>query len=83
MNTMFLLMAEFETSQILLSDIAEKYLKLNPTTVERKANAGELPIPTYRLNDSQKAPRIVHVGDLAKYIDQQRNNAIAEFNRTR
>ncbi|MGG4608667.1 pyocin activator PrtN family protein [Providencia sp. Me31A] len=83
MNTMFLLLAEFETSQIPLADIAERYLKMNPTTAERKANAGELPIPTYRLNDSQKSPRIIHINDLATYIDKQRNDAIIEFNRTR
>lgn len=83
MNTAFLLMAEFGTSQIPLADIAEKYLKMSTTTAERKANACELPIPTYRLNDSQKSPRMIHVNDLATYIDQQRNNAIIEFNRTK
>ncbi|WP_200904281.1 pyocin activator PrtN family protein, partial [Xenorhabdus sp. GDc328] len=30
MNTTFLLMAEFETSQIPLSAIAERYLKMSP-----------------------------------------------------
>lgn len=40
MNTAFLLMAEFGTSQIPLADIAEKYLKMSQTTAERKANAG-------------------------------------------
>ncbi|EEB44695.1 hypothetical protein PROVALCAL_03202 [Providencia alcalifaciens DSM 30120] len=83
MNTVFLLMAEFETSQIPLATIAEKYLKMSSTTAERKANAGELPIPTYRLNDSQKSPRIIHVNDLAEYIDRQRNDAVAEFKRTK
>ncbi|MGO2337081.1 pyocin activator PrtN family protein [Providencia sp.] len=83
MNTAFLLMAEFGTSQIPLADIAEKYLKMNQTTVERKANAGELPIPTYRLNDSQKSPRMIHVNDLATFIDKQRDDAIIEFNRSK
>ena len=83
MNTAFLLIAEFGTSQIPLADIAEKYLKMSQTTAERKANAGELPIPTYRLNDSQKSPRMIHVNDLANYIDKQRNDAVVEFNRTR
>ncbi|WP_374053693.1 pyocin activator PrtN family protein [Xenorhabdus taiwanensis] len=81
MNTTFLLMAEFETSQIPLSAIAEKYLKLSPATAERKANEGKLKIPTYKMNDSQKSPRIVHVHDLAEYIDGQRELAAKEVER--
>ncbi|MBI6547827.1 pyocin activator PrtN family protein [Xenorhabdus lircayensis] len=81
MNTAFLLMAEFETSQIPLSNIAERYLKMSPGTAERKANEGKLDIPTYKLNDSQKSPRIVHVNDLAAYIDQQRARAVQELER--
>ncbi|PHM50179.1 MULTISPECIES: pyocin activator PrtN family protein [Xenorhabdus] len=81
MNTVFLLMAEFETSQILLSAIAEKYLKLTPATAERKAIEGKLKFPTYRMNDSQKSPRIVHVHDLAEYIDKQRELAAKEVER--
>nr|WP_306309355.1 pyocin activator PrtN family protein [Xenorhabdus anantnagensis] len=76
------MMAEFETSQILLSDIAEKYLKMSAATAERKANEGKLSIPTYRLNDSQKSPRIVHVHDLAIYIDRQREAAVLEIQRS-
>ncbi|CDH28834.1 conserved hypothetical protein [Xenorhabdus bovienii str. Jollieti] len=81
MNTAFLLMAEFETSQIPLSDIAERYFKMSPGTAERKANEGKLGIPTYKLNDSQKSPRIVHVNDLAAYIDKQREQASKELER--
>ncbi|MBD2799866.1 pyocin activator PrtN family protein [Xenorhabdus sp. M] len=55
-----------------LSTIAEKYLKLYPTTAERKANKGKLKIPAYKMNDNQKSPRIVHESDLANYIDEQR-----------
>ncbi|KLU14098.1 MULTISPECIES: pyocin activator PrtN family protein [Xenorhabdus] len=81
MNTTFLLMAEFETSQIPLSAIAERYLKMSPGTAERKANEGKLNIPTYKLTDSQKSPRIVHVNDLAAYIDEQRELAAKEIER--
>ncbi|WP_086956491.1 pyocin activator PrtN family protein [Xenorhabdus innexi] len=81
MNTTFLLMAEFETSQIPLSAIAERYLKMTAGTAERKANEGKLKIPTYKLTDSQKSPRIVHVNDLAKYIDEQRALAVKEVER--
>jgi len=39
------------------------------------AGLNQLPIPTFRLNGSQKAPICVHVDDLAKHIDQERARA--------
>ncbi|MGB5118834.1 MAG: pyocin activator PrtN family protein [Providencia rettgeri] len=79
MNTVFLLMAEFETSQIPLSIVAEKFLNLTPSYADRQATLGKLPFPTYR-DDSQKAPRMVHISDLAEWIDSRRNEARSEFN---
>ncbi len=79
MNTMFLLMAEFETATIPLADISERYLGMKPATADKKAGAGTLPIPSFRLGDSQKAPRMVHVKDLADFIDQRRTEAAKEF----
>jgi hypothetical protein len=81
MNTVFLLMAEFESSTIPLSDIAERYLGMKPATADKKAGAGDLPIATFRIGDSQKAPRIVHVQDLADFIDRRRQEAQDEMER--
>lgn len=72
MNTMFLLMAEYETATVPLSQVCEKYFGMKATTAERKAADNKLPIPTFRTADSQKAPRMVHIADLADYIDVQR-----------
>lgn len=83
MNTMFLLMAEFETTTPALADIAERYLGMKPTTADKKAGCGELPIPTFRIGDGQKSPRMVHVADLAEYIDNQRKAAKAELKNCR
>ncbi|KHN50691.1 pyocin activator PrtN family protein [Pectobacterium fontis] len=79
MNTMFLLMAEFNTATIPLSSIAERYLGMKPATADKKAGAGDLPIPTFRLGDTQKAPRMVHVKDLADFIDSRRIEAQREL----
>ncbi|MDI6636799.1 pyocin activator PrtN family protein [Pantoea dispersa] len=79
MNTVFLLMAEFETSTIPLSVVAERYLGMRPATADKKAGCGELPIPTFRIGNSQKSPRIVHVSDLAEFIDNQRKAAKQEL----
>lgn len=81
MNTMFLLMAEYEKSNIPLSEIAERYLGMRPSTAEQKAAEGKLPIATFRVGNTQKAPRLVHVEDLANLIDQRRKEAKSELER--
>lgn len=58
MNTLFLLMAEFNTPNIELSAVCQKYFGMSPNTAEAKANACQLPIPTYRVGTSQKAKRL-------------------------
>ena len=77
MNTVFLLMAEYETSQIPLSVVAEKFLSISPSWADKKANLGELPFPTYR--DNQKSGRLVHISDLAEWIDKKREVAKKEI----
>ncbi|AKE12895.1 pyocin activator PrtN family protein [Serratia liquefaciens] len=79
MNTTFLLMAEYETAVIPLSQIAEKYLGMRPATAENKALIGQLSIATFRVGDTQKAPRMVHISDLAEHIDQRRAEAKKEL----
>ncbi len=76
MNTVFLLLAEFNTAVIPLSDMSEKYFGMKAESAERKAATCKLPIPTFRAGDTQKAPRMVHIQDLANYIDQQRKEGI-------
>ncbi|WLS77254.1 pyocin activator PrtN family protein [Erwinia pyri] len=77
MNTMFLLMAEYNTAVIPLSAVSEKYFGMKPEHAERKAATCKLPIVTFRAGSTQKAPRMVHIKDLADYIDQQRTEGIA------
>ncbi|MBI6544485.1 pyocin activator PrtN family protein [Proteus vulgaris] len=77
MNTVFLLLAEYETSQIPLSVVAEKFLSISPSWADKKANLGELPFPTYR--DNQKSGRLVHIVDLAEWIDKKREVAKQEL----
>lgn len=79
MNTVFLLMAEFETASIPLSDVCEKYFGMKPATADKKAALGQLPIPTFRAGESQKAPRMIHIQDLADYIEKQRAAGIEVF----
>lgn len=79
MNTAFLLMAQFESPTVALKDIALQYLGMTPGEAQREANMNRLPIPTFRLRDSQKAPLLIHVDDLAKHIDKIRATATAAW----
>ncbi|MDE9545442.1 pyocin activator PrtN family protein [Xenorhabdus bovienii] len=79
MNTTLLLMAEFEAAAIPLSYIAERYLGMKPSTAEQKAALGQLPLPTFRCNNSQKSPRMVHISDLAELIDKKRKESKDEM----
>ncbi|MFS1537672.1 MAG: pyocin activator PrtN family protein [Candidatus Phlomobacter fragariae] len=81
MNTLFLLMAKYENSQVPLSIVADKFLNLTPAYADKKASLGELPFPTYR-EVSQKTPRIVDIKDLAEWIDKQRDYAKKELKQT-
>ncbi|MEX6285530.1 pyocin activator PrtN family protein [Providencia hangzhouensis] len=81
MNTTFLLMAEYETSQIPLSVVAEKFLNLSASYADRQAALGKLPIPSYKDINNQKSPRLVHVRDLAEWIDRNLIEAKDELNK--
>lgn len=74
MNTIFLLMAEYETADIPLDRVAQKYLGLEPAMAKRHAALQKLPLPCYRAG-SQKSPWLVRVTDLADFLDKQRAQA--------
>ena len=78
MNTTFLLMAEYGTAVIPLEIVAERYLGLDTRAAKARAKHGELPFPAYR-DASQKAPWLVHVSDLAEWIDAERAKARADL----
>jgi hypothetical protein len=44
----------------------------------RKHADGEINLPVIRMTESQKAPRYVHVADLARYIDERHRVAEKE-----
>ncbi|EPL9228538.1 pyocin activator PrtN family protein, partial [Enterobacter hormaechei] len=77
------LMAEFNTPNIELSVVCQKYFGMSPATAEAKANACLLPIPTYRVGTSQKAKRCINIQDLAEYIDKRREEGRVEWERVR
>ncbi|WP_342747498.1 pyocin activator PrtN family protein [Mixta gaviniae] len=62
-----------------LTQMCEKYFGMKPATAEKKAWLNQLPVPTFRAGESQKAPRMIHIADLAEYIDKQRKESKEQF----
>ena len=67
---------------IRLDEICERYLQMGRATALRQAGLNRLPFPTFRLAESQKAPVMVAVADLASHIDLIHNLAKVEWERS-
>ncbi|WP_236208990.1 pyocin activator PrtN family protein [Pseudomonas tohonis] len=80
MNTVFLLMAQYDGKAIIpLEQVCKDYFThLTPDMFQRKALAGQIKIPITRLESSQKSAKGIHLQDLANYLDDQRAAAIKE-----
>jgi hypothetical protein len=80
MNTVFLLMAQYDGQAIIpLDRVCKDYFThLTPEMFQRKALAGQIKIPITRLEPSQKSAKGIHLQDLAVYLDTQRAAAIKE-----
>lgn len=83
MNTLFLLMAQYDGQAVIpLARVCADYMHLTVEKFKLKCMSGEIDIPIVRLGaNSQKAALGVHVQDLAKYIDAQREKAANEHNK--
>lgn len=80
MNTAFLLMAEHETSTLPVEVVCQRYFApLTLPVFMKKLGSGEIDLIVARMGESQKAPRLVHISDLAAYIDRQRAIAAKEM----
>ena len=72
MNTVFILMARYNTPVISLAAVCRDFFHhLTPEKLLRKQLAGEIDIPIVRMEASQKAAKGVHINDLAAYLDRQ------------
>lgn len=58
-----------------LRDICERWLSMSPEVANKQAALNRLPFPTFRLSESQKAPLLVDIRDLAAHIDRSRECA--------
>jgi len=80
MNTLFLLMAQYDGRAVIPLDVIRRDY-FDHLTIEkflRKLNNGEIGLPVTRIEASQKSARGVHLQDLAVYIDTRRAAAQRE-----
>lgn len=68
-KTEIMLLAVHKAPVVRLEDVCEKYFGVQYDTARARAALNQLPVPTWRLIDSQKAPLMVRLSDLATYID--------------
>ncbi|ASV37403.1 Pyocin activator protein PrtN [Pseudomonas sp. NS1(2017)] len=80
MNTLFLLMAQYDGQAVIpLARVCADYMNLTVEKFKHKQLTGEIDIPVVRLGArSQKAGLGIHLKDLADYIDRQRQAAMIE-----
>lgn len=80
MKTAWLLMAEHESPTIPAEEVCKKYFApLTYPVFLKKLGLGEIDLVVARMGDTQKSARIVHINDLANYIDRQREVAAREL----
>ncbi|KVC70970.1 Pyocin activator protein PrtN [Burkholderia ubonensis] len=80
MNTVFLLMAQYNATAVVpIETVCKDYFgAMTVQTLIRKISAGEIPLPLIRMERSQKSAKGIHIQDLANYIDERRAAALKE-----
>ncbi len=80
MNTLFLLMAQYDGRAVVPIDVVCKdyFSHLTLPKLLRKVSAGEIDLPLVRSERSQKSAKGVHLSDLAEYLDKRREVALHE-----
>lgn len=76
---MFLLLAQFERSPVPLDDVCEEYFGMKGKQARIRAAAQSLPVPAFKMRESEKARWFIDLRDLANHIDKQRGFARADF----
>lgn len=80
MNKMeIMLLMKFEAPIIPLEKICDDYFGFSKNTAKQRARSGTLPVPAFRLGKSQKLPWMIHVRDLANFIEHSSNEAKNEW----
>lgn len=80
MNTLFLLMAQYDAQAIVPAETVcrDYFAHLSYQKFLRKLSSKEINLPLTYAEKSQKSFKGVHLQDLADYLDRRREIALAE-----
>lgn len=79
MDTFFFMSLRFKTPFVPLSEISQEFFGITAKTAEQKARAGTLEVPTFKPRNSERAPTMVKLEDLANYYDKRYAAGRAEW----
>ena len=82
MLTSLALMSLYKSPAIPLSEVCERYFALSYEEALKKAARNELPVPTFRLTSSRKAPLMVSAEELGNWIDKTQAEARSLWERS-
>lgn len=82
MITSLALMSIYKSPAIPLIEVCERYFSLSYEEALKKAARNELPVPTFRLANSRKAPLMVSAETLGQWIDKNEADARAQWERS-
>ncbi len=77
--TIHLLMIEYGSKTCVQLEELTDLLGISLKTAQRKANTQSLPFPVFKAYESNKAPYVVLISDLAVYFDNRRKAANDEW----
>ncbi|TLP60442.1 Pyocin activator protein PrtN [Parasedimentitalea maritima] len=83
MQTIFILMGRYDARVMVpLESVRQDFFpELSLNLLKAKTDSGEIPLIVTRLGSSQKSGRMVHVNDLADFLDGQVKKARTEARR--
>ncbi|WP_372941464.1 pyocin activator PrtN family protein [Shewanella sp.] len=79
MNTVFLLLAKYERSPVPLNEVCEEFFGIGEKHASMLAASQSLPIPVFKLRESERAKWMVDIRDLAEHIDKKRRQALHDY----
>ena len=80
LNTIDYLFIRYRSMTVeLMTIVTDYYPHLSKAEALRKANNQEFPFSVFKIDQSKRAPFLVHVKDLANILDKQYSEASKDF----
>lgn len=80
--TLEALLRRFNAPHVPLEHICKEYFGLDERKAKEHASLNRLPVPTFRLRESAKAPLHVSVADLAALVDARHAAAVPDWQKS-